>query len=302
MKKLITSMDISEARKAGRTGITVPPGALITPQARDDAKNYGIALLDGPQEDACAPQAVAGNNDAPSSTASLFTAARQIQQPVREISLPKASGGIGDSLQSVARRMARQTSIVSDPANSGQAASPPGSASLAEQVQQRVTALLSGNPVAGSSALPNLEETIAAVIAESMGAPTGNQSNPTSQQASGTEFTAAAGAPSMASGSGVNFIKGPIQASASAVPGEVHIEESLLPGTDGPGVTRMHWKDSSFEWTVEFDEVLVVTGGELEAGGITLKPGEALRAKKGSKLTLSAHGSTSCVCSSWPVA
>ena len=44
MKKVITAQDIQEARKAGLTAISVSPGALITPQAQDDARKYGIAL------------------------------------------------------------------------------------------------------------------------------------------------------------------------------------------------------------------------------------------------------------------
>jgi len=44
MKKVITAQDLQEARKAGLTAISVSPGALITPQAQDDARKYGIAL------------------------------------------------------------------------------------------------------------------------------------------------------------------------------------------------------------------------------------------------------------------
>jgi len=43
-KILITAYEVREARKEGRTEIVVPPGAIITPQARDDAGEFGIRL------------------------------------------------------------------------------------------------------------------------------------------------------------------------------------------------------------------------------------------------------------------
>lgn len=48
-KAVITAYDVSMARKAGQTGIAVPGGALVTPQAVDDARDYGIALIRGGQ-------------------------------------------------------------------------------------------------------------------------------------------------------------------------------------------------------------------------------------------------------------
>ena len=45
MKKVITAIDISAARKAGATQLAVPAGAIVTPQAADDARSYSIALV-----------------------------------------------------------------------------------------------------------------------------------------------------------------------------------------------------------------------------------------------------------------
>ena len=45
-KILITAHEVREARKEGRTEIVVPPGAIITPQARDDAGEFGIRLAE----------------------------------------------------------------------------------------------------------------------------------------------------------------------------------------------------------------------------------------------------------------
>jgi len=44
-KILITAHEVREARKEGRTEIVAPPGAIITPQARDDAGEFGIRLI-----------------------------------------------------------------------------------------------------------------------------------------------------------------------------------------------------------------------------------------------------------------
>ena len=43
-KLIITAQAVHEARKEGRTEMAVPPGAIVTPQARDDARDYGIRL------------------------------------------------------------------------------------------------------------------------------------------------------------------------------------------------------------------------------------------------------------------
>ena len=45
MKKVITAIDISAARKAGATQLAVPAGGIVTPQAADDARSYGINLV-----------------------------------------------------------------------------------------------------------------------------------------------------------------------------------------------------------------------------------------------------------------
>lgn len=46
-KAVITAFDITTARRAGQTSINVPDGTLVTPQAADDARDHGIALVRG---------------------------------------------------------------------------------------------------------------------------------------------------------------------------------------------------------------------------------------------------------------
>jgi uncharacterized cupin superfamily protein len=46
MKQLVCAQDIRNARTAGQTRLVIPAGAVITPQARDDARSYGITLTE----------------------------------------------------------------------------------------------------------------------------------------------------------------------------------------------------------------------------------------------------------------
>ena len=53
-RHVITADDVRAARKEGRGGIPVPPGALLTPLARDEARELGIRLVSAeaaPRED-----------------------------------------------------------------------------------------------------------------------------------------------------------------------------------------------------------------------------------------------------------
>lgn len=46
MKKVvITAFDITTAKRAGETHLAIPKNALVTPQAADDARDYGIDLV-----------------------------------------------------------------------------------------------------------------------------------------------------------------------------------------------------------------------------------------------------------------
>lgn len=69
---VITAHDVGTARKAGRTSIAVPRGALITPQAADDARGYGIALV------------LAGRDDTPPAAPAANSLAGQAAPSVRD--------------------------------------------------------------------------------------------------------------------------------------------------------------------------------------------------------------------------
>ena len=48
MKQLITAQDISEAKKQGKSRLSLPADAIITPQAQDDARACGISFAEAP--------------------------------------------------------------------------------------------------------------------------------------------------------------------------------------------------------------------------------------------------------------
>ena len=250
MKELISAMNISEARKAGLQSISVPPGALITPQARDDARSYGIALV---TQEKPIPASIRASAAAVDPQRQFMVLAQEpiAAQAVPPISVQPSARPFGQSVEGLG------------------GAAP--AATLAAAVLDRLNALLASR--GGVAAFPGLEATIASIIAE---------------------FSSQAGAP------GVDAVRLPEKKSPRGLQGEVEVEEALTPGQEGPGVTRFSWSNSSFAWIFEYDEVLVVTEGRVEAGGLEFFAGEALRVRAGTNLTLTARGDASCVCSSWP--
>ncbi|MDR2696461.1 MAG: hypothetical protein LBC79_08815 [Deltaproteobacteria bacterium] len=66
-KLIISAHEVREAHKEGRTEMPVPPGAIVTPQARDDARDFGIRLVEeahcpAASVSAALPDAVAGGD------------------------------------------------------------------------------------------------------------------------------------------------------------------------------------------------------------------------------------------------
>lgn len=305
MKELITAMRVSEARKTGRSSIAVPPGALVTPQARDDAAQYGIELVFA----VGCPDAFVASGDAP-----YKKAVRHTQTPRADFGAVER--GVFESVNKLASRMAGQSlaTACSSPL-------PPASApltnctELAGMVLQKVLQALSAanDPVESRQ----LERTVAEVIAEHLGGALGRQpvSARISEASVGPETNSVSRQSCSANSAGselpgVQLIRGGAcesGTSPSKLAGEVSIDECVAPGLDGsggPGVTRLDWADSSFAWTFEFDEVLVVTHGRVEAShngsALLLESGDALRVRAGGTLTLKAIGRASCVGSSWP--
>lgn len=291
MKELITAMHISEARKAGLGSITVPPGALITPQARDDAKSYGIALVTR-EEPALAPSAVAPVLPDPLGRAVRLPAPEAAPAPVAALAPADAFASAAALAPAAAPTTVFAPAAVTAAAAKNFTASPaaqePASpapvqtdlTALAARVLARLNELLA--PRGGLAAVSGLEQIIAEVLGQYAGQ--GGLATPDGPQNT----------------QGLDFAR--LSAAEGSQPGPrgVELEEAIVPDVDGPGVTRLSWADSAFSWIFENDEVLVVTGGEIAVNGALLRLGEALRVRAGTPLALEARGAASCVCSSWP--
>jgi ethanolamine utilization protein EutQ len=65
MARLITAADVRDAALAGARSIPVAPGTIVTPLARDDARERGIALIAAPPTEAAATSAPAGTAGGP---------------------------------------------------------------------------------------------------------------------------------------------------------------------------------------------------------------------------------------------
>ncbi len=318
MKELITANTISDARKAGVQHLYVSPGALITPQAKDDAKEYGIALIT--QEKPVAPAMAAPTYSvvAPAvahvTTQGTFPAYATTQQHRVVMNTPNSPTPAMDPmmqqlveqvLKAVAPTQAPMQVPVQAPAapSYGQAQNI-DAAAVAAQVVQQINGLLAAR--GGIAAFPGMESTIASLVAEYTKTATTQH-----VMAASAPMAAPMSAPAMpyaacAQGNvaGIDVVPFTSQQPAGRVQGEVNIEEALLPGQNGPGVTRFTFTDTSLVWTFTHQEVLVVTHGSIEVQGpnstCMLTQGSAIRVAKGTSVTLVAHGAASCVCTAWP--
>lgn len=246
MKKVITAQDINAARKAGQTSIDVSGGVLVTPQAADDAREYGIALLRG--------EASGRRNEH--------------TRPMNQ-ALPKPDTGVPPFAVPARLHFSSDAPQVADARQSD---------SVAEEVRRQVMARL------GNVAPPALDAVISSVLAgreEAADARSGKV---------GGIYHAAASA---LAGLG----------NVAPAPSTVRMVEAVPPGATTPGLSYMAWENSSFTWTFNYAEALVLLEGELmlTSGGssVTLTAGDAVAIPANESVTLSAKGRVRCVHSSW---
>ncbi len=411
MKELITATTISDARKAGLAHIYVSPGALITPQAKDDAKSYGIAILTQEASVSTASSvspvaySVAQGTANPTGqfpvqgmpaghVAMVPNAVQHVAQhtPLQGYGVPYGTPQVGVGMHmnvpapvlpaqatgtcmspvaghgvmpmptlaataysgtSPAYASTQQQRVIMNnpstldpnmqqlveqvlkavapaaqqvpacsPAPMGGATQGVNPAFVATQVTQQLNSLLASR--GGIAAFPGMEATIASIVAEYTGQAQYGMATPHVMTApvpnSGTSMgNSMGGAPVLAGQSsplphaapvnqgniaGINVVPFVADPPKGRVQGEVSIEEALLPGNDGPGVTRFTFADTSLVWTFTQAEVLIVTHGTIEvqgAGGVnTLGQGAAIRVASGTSVTLVAQGPASCVTVAWP--
>ncbi len=321
MRELITAQTIADARRAGQQSVSVAPNALITPQAKDDAKLYGMTIVF--REEVSAPvahpvptaptfgqgmthqHAYAPHMAAPAQPVYAQPVYGQSVQGYRPLYAPEPLSYSSPMQQNrtlmntnnpnngVAPAWAAPVIQFGNTASQGfaqpQAApSPaaPNAAEIAAQVAAQLQQLLGNNAA--------LQNTVSQVVSEVMGG--------VSPQTTGTPCGSAA--PVAGTIAGVDVIPFSSACPSTSVQGEVSIEEAFVPGADGPGVTRFSWANTALEWTFAHDEVLVVTKGTvlISQGGVAVNvaAGGAVRIRKGTSVTLTAQGEACCLSSSWP--
>ena len=263
MKKVITAVDIRAARNAGQKCFAVPEGALVTPQAADDARDYGIALVRQAPGGTSAPEAAFGAASVPlrAPVAPLPTPA-----PAPSIRPPMPAPGVQASF-------------------SGAASVAPASASLEEEVRRQVLARLGASVDSA-----RVGEAVRAVLSgggspASGGAPV--------QNAGGIVHVRKGDVPKAVPGAskgfaGVEMIETVIPAGVSS-PGSGYLVFEK---------TSFEWTFPHTEILVLLEGEL-----RLSSGGVTISaaPGDILHLPAGSSVTLSSSGKVCCACGSWPV-
>jgi ethanolamine utilization protein EutQ (cupin superfamily) len=309
MKKVITAQDIQEARKAGLTAVPVPPGAIITPQALDDARNYGIALQRESAVSTAAQPSAAGPPaqtvipvrpvQAPAMAAvpiSVYQAfpAASPQGHSDAASGPFTTGETQAARNLMAAAPVPATTPSAAPASPLPATMPAGF--VAELISKQVAQYLGGTADMTR---------INAVVREVLGEHGVSVSTGAAQSASSGATTVSGAHAPVQSGNGAVLVRGrealPAQSAAADA---VVVTDSLTPDAQGPGIGYLQLTDSSFDWTFAADDVLVVLEGELRLHGAGLDvkagPGDAVRLSAGLSCSLTATGRVSCVYSAWP--
>lgn len=285
MKKVLTATDVATARKAGQTSLAVPAGTIITPQAADDARDFGIALV---REGASPAPALRA---APAAQPRAAYPQHAIPVPVNPLPLGVVQSGsampriltqnVPQGVPPVAPQAYAQYAAApaSAPAPAGQ------DAAFAEEVRRQVMARV-GNVAPGA-----VDAAISAVLSGTAGQAQAAQ--PAQAQSSGSAgpvvYASAAALPA---------------ANVASAPSAVSMVEVAAPGAALPGLGYMSWENSSFSWTFEHAAALVVLEGQLSltanGAAVTANPGDSLLIPAGVAVTISAKGRVRCVHSSWP--
>ena len=280
MKKVITAQDISEARKAGAATLSVPAKALVTPQAQDDARSYGITLR---RESAFA-------NDA-----KTHHAGRALPEPPLATTAPTAGTALLAGTTQLQRfaNIAQERTAHAVPARMaggirGAAPERPlAGPSLLEAVRAEVSARL--GRVADTERVNNV---IADVMVEMSSLPNSGMAPENAPVPNGADAMLVRS---------VDFPKG---AGASRSPGNILLTDVVAPGPDGPGMGFLEFSAGSFEFAFAAHEVLTVLEGALvvtvQGHSLRADLGDAVRVSAGTRATLSSEGYVRCLYNLWP--
>lgn len=298
-KQIITAETVRLAWKAGESVIVYAKGDIVTQQAQDDARHYGITLTtEAPVAPSSAPaEPEAGavppvspvSEDVPASqepvhvptpapTADqLAAAARQLQEAL--VPLTQALAASAPAAQPV-------PPVVFAPGSNPMAAE---AATVAAPAERRSDDLLVAIRRGVMSALPAgtadealLDRLIASVLAE-MGCCTAPETRPGVRQAGGVTHV----------DSKAQYWGGPRAKDSVAVMDVL----SPVKG-DAASVGYLDWENLSFSWTFRRTEVLVVLEGDLnlsiEGTTFSAAHGDVFSIPAGTEAELSSSGHVRC--------
>lgn len=287
-KQIITAETVRIALKAGQPVIVYAKGDIVTQQAQDDARHYGITLTtealvvpeSAPAEPAPVPQKPAETPvpqeplhvTAPGLTAEeLASATRQLQEvlvPLTQALTASVKPALPDTTPAPAAASSYVTTV-SAPAE------PRSEETLLVAIRRGVLSALPS----GMADEAMIDRLIRSVLAEMGAAP----SRPGIRQAGG-----------------VTHVDSKAQQwNTSRVKGGVSVMDVLSPVKgDAAAVGYLDWENLSFSWTFRRTEVLVVLEGELnlsiEGTTFSAAHGDVFSIPAGTEAVLSASGHVRC--------
>ena len=287
-KRIITAETVRLAWKAGQSAVVYAKGDIVTQQAQDDARRYGLSLTAEesvvlePASAAAPAQAVpapVGQPEEQHATTpalgaeQLAAAARQLQEVLAPLT------------QALTAHAPAVPPVVFTPGVNPMAepapARPQADEALIAAIRRRVMAALPAGSCVDAAFVDRL---IKSVLAETDGAsPAQAEARPGVRQAGG-----------------VTHVDSRAQRRASTpVKGSVAVMDLLSPARgDAASVGSLEWENLSFSWTFRRTEVLVVLEGEvnlsIEGTTFSAAHGDVFSIPAGTEAVLSASGHVKC--------
>lgn len=290
-KRIITAETVRLAWKAGQSAVIYAEGDIVTQQAQDDARRYGIYLTaedsvvpepaapaPAPAEVVPAPVGQQQHVAAPALSAEQLAAAtRQLQELLAPLT---------QALTAHARPAPDVPPVVFTPGVNPMAEPAPVQPqtqddALVAAIRRRVMAAL---PAGSGVDEAFVERLIKSVLAETGGA------SPASAEVR----------PGVSRAGGVTHVDSRAQRRASVpVKGSVAVMDVLSPVKgDDAAVGYLEWENLSFSWTFRRTEVLVVLEGELnlsiEGTTFSAAHGDVFSIPAGTEVVLAASGHVKC--------
>lgn len=286
-KQIITAETVRLALKAGQSVIVYAEGDIVTQQAEDDARHYGIQLT---TEAPAVPEPAPAPAAAPAEETVLRPERRPVAPPVLD----------ADQLAAAARQLqdvlAPLTRALAAPAPTAVPEVPP------------VVHTPGVNPMAETAPAKRLpEDPIVAIRRRVMAAlPEGHAVDEAfvdrliKSVLSETEGAAPAEArPGVRQARGVTHVDSRAQHWTAPIKGGVTVMDVLSPVKgDAAAVGYLEWENLSFSWTFRRTEVLVVLEGEvnlsIEGTTFCAAHGDVFSIPAGTEAVLSASGHVKC--------